>query len=57
MPLHTQAISGERVPALDGFDALMLRCLAEHLMVSALVYAVAALALAAWAGKVALDAI
>jgi hypothetical protein len=30
MPTHTHAVSGERVPALDGFDAVMQRCLAEH---------------------------
>ena len=34
-----------------------LRCLAEHLLASALIYAVAAGGLAAIAGKVALDAI
>lgn len=34
-----------------------LRCLSEQLLLSALVYAAAAAALAAWAGKVALDAI
>ena len=34
-----------------------LRCLAEHLLASALIYAVGAAALAVWAGKVALDAI
>src|SRR5437763_8167313 len=34
-----------------------LRCLSEHLLASAFVYALAAAALAAWAGKVALDAI
>lgn len=32
-----------------------LRCLAEHLLASALIYAVAAAGLAAVAGKVALD--
>src|SRR5438477_8673410 len=30
MPKLTYAISGQRVPALDVFDALMQRCLAEH---------------------------
>lgn len=34
-----------------------LRCLAEHLLASALIYAVGAAALAVVAGKVALDAI
>jgi hypothetical protein len=34
-----------------------LRCLSEQLLLSAFVYAVAAAALAVWAGKVALDAI
>jgi hypothetical protein len=34
-----------------------LRCLAEHLLASALIYAVGAAALAAVAGKLALDAI
>jgi N-acyl-D-amino-acid deacylase len=27
---HTHAVSGEHVPALEVFDALMARCLAEH---------------------------
>jgi hypothetical protein len=34
-----------------------LRCLADHLLASALIYALAAAALAAVAGKIALDAI
>jgi len=32
MPTHTHAVSGERAPALDVFDAVMLRCLAGRLI-------------------------
>src|SRR5258708_36676909 len=30
MPTRAHAIRGQRVPALDGFDAVIQRCLAEH---------------------------